>query len=91
MEFNHVSVLREESIELLQVRCGGVYADGTLGGGGHTEKILQENDSCRVVGIDRDADAICAAKKRLSAFGGRVTFVHDNFKNIKEAYAKGGE
>ncbi|MDD6214732.1 MAG: 16S rRNA (cytosine(1402)-N(4))-methyltransferase RsmH [Firmicutes bacterium] len=82
MKFKHFSVLLKETIDGLAVRPGGLYADGTLGGGGHTLEILSRSDSVRVIGIDRDAEAIAAAKERLAAFSGQVTFVNDNFMNI---------
>ncbi len=82
MEFAHVSVLLGEAVDALSVKKGGVYADGTLGGGGHTEAILKTDATARVIGIDRDAEAIEAAGKRLACFGDRVTFVNSNFANI---------
>ncbi len=84
MEFKHISVLYEESIRALNVKDGGVYVDGTLGGGGHSFGILSQSSDCRLIGIDRDKDAIEAAKKRLEPFGGRVTLVKDNFCNIRQ-------
>lgn len=82
MEFKHVSVLFKESVEALNIKDNGIYADGTLGGGGHSEGILRANDTIRLIGIDRDSEAIAAAGKRLLPFRDRVTIVHDNFKNI---------
>ena len=79
MEFNHVTVLLNETVDSLDVKAGGIYADFTLGGGGHTSLILERGG--RVVGIDRDITAIENAKKR---FGEKnFTAVHDNFSNIK--------
>lgn len=83
MEFKHISVLFDETIDLLNIRGGGIYVDGTLGGGGHAHGILSKNDTCRLIGIDRDCQAIEAAKKRLAEFGDRAVFVNDNFRNIK--------
>lgn len=83
MEFKHISVLFEESIKALCVKPDGIYADGTLGGGGHSHGILSQNNTCRLIGIDQDAEAISAAKKRLEEFDGRVTFVNRNFSEIK--------
>lgn len=82
-EFNHISVLLDESVELLRVKPGGIYADGTLGGGGHSEKILQKLQGGLLIGIDRDAVAINAAAKRLEKYKDRVKIVHDNSANIK--------
>ena len=83
MEFKHVSVLFKESIEALKIKPGGIYADGTLGGGGHSHGILSACDSCRLIGIDQDKEAIAAAAKRLSEFSDRVTIVNRNFSEIK--------
>lgn len=79
MEFSHVSVLLNEAVDALNVKDGGVYVDGTLGGGGHSEAILQRSSSCRLIGIDRDAEAIAAAGKRLEAYSDRITLVNNNF------------
>ena len=82
MEFSHYSVLLNESVDLLDVHEGGIYADGTMGGGGHSEAILSRGAG-RLIGIDRDTDAIAAAKKRLEAYGDKLTAVHANFSEIK--------
>lgn len=84
MEFKHISVLFGESIDALNIKPNGIYADGTLGGGGHSHGILSTNDSCRLIGIDQDKEAIAAAKERLKEFEGRVTFVNRNFSEIKD-------
>lgn len=80
MEFNHTTVLLSETVESINVKNGGVYADLTLGGGGHTSLIL-EKGGC-VVGIDRDATAIENARERFK--GKNFTAVHSNFSDIKE-------
>ncbi len=79
MEFNHVTVLLNETVDSLDVKKGGVYADFTLGGGGHTSLILERGG--KVIGIDRDITAIENAKKRFE--GQDFIPVHDNFSNIK--------
>ena len=84
MEFKHTPVLFEETLDLLALKDEGLWVDGTLGGGGHSFGMLSRTKEARLVGIDRDAEAICAAKKRLSEFTKRVTFVNDNFSHIKE-------
>lgn len=91
MSFSHISVLFEESIAALKVRENGVYADGTLGGGGHSEGILRQNETCRIIGIDRDGDAVAAASERLEPFGERVCIVNDNFSEIKSILSRLGE
>ena len=69
MIFNHKSVLLRETIEGLRIRPEGTYVDGTLGGGGHSLKILEKlNDQGRLIGIDQDEAAIAAAGERLKAF-----------------------
>lgn len=82
MEFKHESVLLNETIEYLKVKPDGVYVDGTLGGGGHSYEILRRLSKGRLIAIDRDMDAINAASVRLKDFN-NVTYVHDNYKNIK--------
>ena len=82
MEFKHVSVMLSESVDALNIRDGGIYVDGTLGGGGHSHEILSRNQTIRLIGIDRDAEAVKAASKRLEAFDGRVDIANDNFSNV---------
>ena len=82
-EFNHFSVMLGECIDSLNVRPDGTYVDCTLGGGGHSEQIAKRLSGGRLVCIDRDDDAIEAAKKRLAPYADRITYVKDNFSNIK--------
>lgn len=82
MEFKHVPVMLFECIDNLNIKPDGVYVDATLGGGGHSFEIASRlTEGGRLIGIDRDAQAIEAAKKRLEPFLERVSFVHDNFVN----------
>ena len=78
MSFNHVTVLLNETVDSINVKKGGIYADFTLGGGGHTSLILSRGGS--VVGIDRDITAIKNAGEKFR--GESFTAVHDNFSNI---------
>ncbi len=90
MEFNHIPVLFEESISALKLKSGGVYVDGTLGGGGHAAGILSRCPDCRLIGIDRDGEAIDAACKRLGEFSDRFTAVNRNFSEIKDILSQLG-
>lgn len=83
MEFNHTSVLRDETIEELHIRPDGIYVDGTLGGGGHSYEICKRlSEKGRLIGIDQDADAIQAASERLAEFSDRVTIVRSNYSDM---------
>ncbi|MCR4596868.1 MAG: 16S rRNA (cytosine(1402)-N(4))-methyltransferase RsmH [Lachnospiraceae bacterium] len=83
MTFSHRSVLLNETIEGLNVKPDGVYVDGTLGGGGHSEEILKRlGENGRLIGIDQDEDAIRAASERLNTFGNKVMIVRDNYENM---------
>ena len=89
MEFKHEAVMPEETVSLLVTRPDGVYVDGTIGGAGHTLRILKElSGEGKVLGIDRDRDALTAAKERTEAEGYLVDMVKDNFCNIKEILRK---
>ena len=82
MEFHHEPVMASEVLEYLSPMPGGCFADGTLGGGGHSEKILQAMGSGTLYGIDRDMDAIRAATDRLKDYPGFHP-LHGNFHDIK--------
>lgn len=85
MEFKHVSVLYDECMSGLKIRPDGIYADGTLGGGGHASGICSLlNTEGTLIGIDKDRDALDAAEKRLQKFNCRKQFVQDNYSNIEE-------
>lgn len=75
----------DEVLTHLRPERGGVYLDGTLGGGGHTEAILERGPEARVVGVDRDPDALAEAGARLARFGERVRRVRANFADALEA------
>ena len=84
-EFRHLSVLPEEVIEGLKIDPSGIYVDGTLGGGGHAFLVAEKlSRGGRLIGIDRDAEAIEAAAKRLEPFMDRVTIVKGNYENTKQ-------
>ena len=83
-EFRHVPVLLRECLEGLAIDPGGVYVDGTLGGGGHSFEIARRLTTGRLIGVDRDENALRAAGERLRPFGDRVTLVHSNFDRLGE-------
>ncbi len=87
MSFNHVSVLLKECIEGLNIKPNGIYVDGTLGGGGHSFKILQLLDGGKLIGVDQDTDALKAATDRLKIFEGKFIPVHSNFSQISRVLA----
>ena len=84
MEFNHEPVLVRETIESLKIDPDGIYVDGTLGGGGHSFKIVQKLKGGRLIGIDQDQEALDASYRRLAIFGERVTLVKGNYVNIRQ-------
>ena len=85
MEFKHYTVLKEEAVELLDLKQGGIYVDCTLGGAGHTSLILQKLKGGRVIGIDRDDDALQNAAKKLN--DDRFIAVKSNFCDIDRVLA----
>ena len=83
--FAHDTVLLDETLAWLKPESGKVYADATLGGGGHTAAILDASGpSGRVVAVDRDARAVENARTRLAAYGERVTVLHGEFRDLPE-------
>ncbi len=84
MAFHHISVLLKESVDALQVNPDGVYADGTLGGGGHSSMICEQlSNQGTLIGIDRDTTALKAAGERLAPFSCQKHLVHRNFFAVK--------
>lgn len=90
MEFKHIPVLLNETIELLEIKADGTYMDGTLGGGGHSEEILKRLDKGRLIAFDQDLDAIGHTSKRLEKYKDKLTIIHSNFVNAKEELEKIG-
>lgn len=82
MAFAHTSVLLKETIDHLAIKPDGIYVDGTLGGGGHSEAILECLTTGTLIGIDQDRDALQAAGQRLERFRERFRPVHSNFSQI---------
>lgn len=91
MEFKHIPVMLEPCMELLGLdrHPDGVFVDGTLGGGGHTQEILSRTHG-KVLGIDRDWEALRAAGERLAPFGDRFVPLHGNYANIASLLHEAG-
>ena len=84
MEFKHKPVMLEECIEGLSIKPDGIYVDGTLGGAGHSQKIAEKlNENGKLIGIDRDEEALMAAKEKLKDYQ-NVIYIHNNHDNIKQ-------
>ncbi len=84
MEFSHVPVMLEPVIRELAIKPDGIYVDGTLGGAGHSSVIASKLTTGRLIGVDRDRDALQAASGRLAPYGGKVTIIKDEYVNIPE-------
>ncbi len=85
MEFQHKSVLLRETIDSMKVKPGGIYVDGTLGGGGHAFELCSRlGKDGRLIGIDQDEAAISAASERLSEYKGQVTIVRSNYSRMPQ-------
>ena len=83
--FSHTPIMVSDVLDLLKPERGGVFVDGTLGGGGHAEAVLSRlGENGTLYGIDRDDDALQAASARLSRFGDRFTPIKGNFFDMKE-------
>ncbi|MBQ2942753.1 MAG: 16S rRNA (cytosine(1402)-N(4))-methyltransferase RsmH [Clostridia bacterium] len=89
-EFNHVSVLKEELTDGIITDKNGIYCDMTLGGAGHSKRLLELTDNALLLGIDRDPVALEVAEARLSCFSGRVKLYHGNFSEIDIAASENG-
>ena len=87
MGFSHVPVMLGPVIESLNIKPDGIYVDGTLGGAGHSSVIASKLAGGRLIGVDRDADAIAAAGKKLEEFGSAVTVVKSEYTDIPRILA----
>ncbi|MDC3416487.1 16S rRNA (cytosine(1402)-N(4))-methyltransferase RsmH [Aquibacillus salsiterrae] len=82
--FEHYSVLKKEAVDGLNIKPDGMYVDCTLGGGGHSEQIAAQLTNGMLFAFDQDQQAIHAAKERLSRYEHRITYIHSNFRHLKE-------
>ena len=82
MNFEHVSVMLMPTVDMLDVREGGVYVDGTLGRAGHSREIARRLTTGRLIAIDRDQAALEAAPERLESHLDKVTLIHGNFGDV---------
>ncbi len=83
----HLTVLKEETINRLNIENGGVYVDATLGLGGHSEEILKRLENGKLICFDHDVETINFSKKRLDKYK-NVTFIKSNFKNLENELKK---
>jgi 16S rRNA (cytosine1402-N4)-methyltransferase len=91
MEFQHVPVMLNEAVDMLIVKDDGIYVDGTLGGAGHSEEILKRtSESGKLIGIDRDLDAINNAKIKLERYKDRVLLINSKFSSLKSILKDNG-
>lgn len=86
----HHPVMPVETVALLDAAKGGLFIDATLGLGGHTELILRASPRNRVIGFDRDAEAIELAQRRLAEFGERFEAVHSDYRQVKTVLREKG-
>ena len=86
----HRPIMVEEVLDGLQIRPGGIYFDGTAGGGGHSFAILASDPTVRLVATDKDEDAIRAAGERLSPYAGRFRLYRSDFKNYETVFSDAG-
>jgi 16S rRNA (cytosine1402-N4)-methyltransferase len=87
-DFSHIPVLSQETVAGLGVIAGGWYLDATVGGAGHSELILQAAPDLNLVAIDRDLQALAAAKERLAPYGDKVRFWHGNYADYNPSAQK---
>jgi len=91
LEFSHKPVMLEECMQGLALKAGGVYFDGTVGGGGHSYEILKRTaPNGRLIATDLDDEAIQAASARLQSFDGRYTIYKSNYKDFERVFSEAG-
>lgn len=82
IEFHHIPVMLEECLSGLDIKENGIYVDGTLGGAGHSSEIAKRLKNGKLIGIDKDSDALSVAQTRFGKDFDKVTFVKSDFKNM---------
>ncbi len=90
LPFYHRPVLLDEVIGGLDIKEGGVYFDGTVGGGGHSAAILSAKAGTQLIATDRDEEALRAAEERLAPFKGRFRLYRSDYKNFEEVLSRAG-
>jgi 16S rRNA (cytosine1402-N4)-methyltransferase len=89
-DFHHQPVLVREVVSLMEPAGRGEIMDGTVGGGGHTLALLERFPECRILAVDRDPEALSAARERVARYGGRVRFFEGGFEEAARAAAAEG-
>lgn len=84
--FHHVPVLGSRAVDLLDPRDAGLYLDGTVGGGGHARLILERCPACRLLAVDRDPEALAAAREALAPWADRVRFLEVRFDGVVDDF-----
>ena len=91
LEFSHKPVMPEECLEGLSLKAGGIWYEGTVGGGGHSYEILKRSGpNGRLIATDLDAEAIVAASERMKEFDGRFEIYKSNYKDFSIVFDKAG-
>jgi 16S rRNA (cytosine1402-N4)-methyltransferase len=89
-EFQHVTVMLREVVQVIAPRPGGIYVDLTAGGGGHAEALLKASQDTKLIALDRDPLAVAAARRRLSPFGERAAVIHAAFADAEAVLERHG-
>lgn len=80
--FHHIPVMLNECLSGLNIKENGIYVDGTLGGAGHSSQIAKKLKNGKLIGIDKDSDALNVSKERLKEYGNKITLVKSDFKDM---------
>lgn len=83
-KFEHTSVMLNECIDGLNIIPDGIYVDGTLGGGGHSEEILKRLTTGKLIAFDKDDDALMSTGEKLKGYGDKIIYIKSDFKNMYE-------